>query len=117
MASHTLQHLGGGDDHLTGGIALADHHLLEDGDLLHIHLHPQVAPGHHDPPGDCQDLVQVPDALGIFDFGDDFDLAPAVFVEKALDGKDILGGTDKGSGHKVEALPNPEKKVRLIAVT
>ena len=116
MGAHALQHLGGGDDHLAGGVALADHHLLQDGDLLHIHLDPQVAPGHHDPPGDRQDLVQVLDPFGVLDLGDDLDVAPAVLPQKVLDGKDVLGAADKGRGHKIEPLPDAEEQVGLVSL-
>ena len=116
VAAHAVQHLGGGDDHLAGAVGLLDHLLLEDGDLLHVHLHPQVPAGHHNAPGDGQDLVQVSDPLGVFDFGDDLHMPPAVFPQKAPDSQNVLGGADKGGRHKIEPLPDTEEQVLLIGI-
>ena len=67
-------HLGGRDDELAGNVGLCDHHLLGQGDLLRWDLHPEVPAGHHHSVGDLEDLVEVLQASGVLDLGDDLDL-------------------------------------------
>jgi hypothetical protein len=73
--STRARHLRGGDDGLAGLVALLDHHLLRQEDLLGGDLHAQVAASDHDGVALLQDLVEVLDALLVLHLADDPDLA------------------------------------------
>lgn len=55
-------------------IALLDHHLLSQEDLLRWDLHAQVSSRHHDGIRLLQNVVKILDAFLIFYFADDLDL-------------------------------------------
>ena len=114
VAHHGVQHLGGRNHRFARLKALADHLLLEGGDLGGGNLHPQIAPGHHDPVGGGQDVVDVVDALLVFNFGDDFYIVPAAVVEHLPDGLHIGGPADKGGGDEVEIVLHAEADVRHV---
>mmetsp|Transcript_47611 Transcript_47611/g.113142 ORF Transcript_47611/g.113142 Transcript_47611/m.113142 type:complete len:288 (-) Transcript_47611:867-1730(-) len=60
--SHGLEHLGGSDHRLALKIALLDHHLLHQEDLLGRDLHAHVTSSHHDAIAGLDDLINVLDA-------------------------------------------------------
>lgn len=64
------------DTELPDLVALLDHHLLRQEDLLGGDLHAQVAAGNHDGVALLQDLVKVLDALLVLHLADDADAPP-----------------------------------------
>ena len=110
VADHAVQHLGGGDNGLAVGEGPVDDGLLDAGQLREIDFNAQVAAGHHDGVGGSQDAVDVLDALGVLDLGDDPDLG-VIHVQQVADLIDILCGAHKGSGDQVKALLDAEDDV------
>lgn len=89
--NHALQHLRRCDDHLTCVIALGDQHLLKDGDLLKRNLDAHIAARDHNAVADAQDVVDVANALGVFDLCNDADFFIALTLQDLTDLEDIIG--------------------------
>ena len=56
---HGLEHLSGCDHRFAREVALVDHHLLSQEDLLYGYLHPKIAASDHERVRFAQDLVKV----------------------------------------------------------
>jgi hypothetical protein len=69
MLDHALEHLGGGDHRLAGGVAFADNPLLDQRNLLRAHLDTEVAAGHHDSVAGFENSVEIGHRFGFFDLG------------------------------------------------
>ena len=75
LADHALQHLRGDNDRLARGPAAAHQVFLDERDIGQIDLHAQVPPGDHQAVRLLQDRVDVPEGLGLLDFGNKLDVA------------------------------------------
>ena len=100
---HALHHLGSYDDGLAQRVALGNYHLLHHGHLLHLYLHAEVAAGHHHGVGFGDDGVEVAQALGRFNLGDDAGGFAAV-GDDFLDEANVLGAAGKAQGHPVHVV-------------
>ena len=111
---HGFEHLRCGDDHLTRAVAGADKALLEPGEALKLDLYAHVAARHHDAVRVREDLLEVIDPLVVFDLGDDADVMPAVVVEEAAHGDDILLAPHEGRRHEIDVVLDAEAQIRLV---
>ncbi len=93
---HGIEHLGGSDDDLAPHFGQMDDVLLVDGHFLQRNFDTQVSAGHHDAVGDVEDLVDIVDALGALDLGDDLHSA-LMGIEDLPDQADIIGRPGEGS--------------------
>ena len=60
-----------------------NNHLLDDRHVLQRDLNAHVAAGNHDAVRDAQDLVDIVDALGVLNLGDNLDGVAAVFLQNS----------------------------------
>jgi hypothetical protein len=104
VVAHRLQHLRGANAKLAGDVALGDHHLLGEGDLLGGDLHAEVAASDHDAVGVLEDIVEVAHALLVLNLGDDLDVFTAVFVEELSNHLDVVAALDEGHGDVVHLV-------------
>ena len=79
-------------------------HLLKDGDLLKRNLDAHIAARDHNAVADAQDVVDVANALGVFDLCNDADFFIALTLQNLTDLKDIVGAAHKRSGDKIESI-------------
>ena len=114
VADHRVQHLGGGDHVLSGRGGFGDHLLLNDRYLVGGDLHPQVAPGHHGPIGDREDLVKIVHTLPVFDLGNDTDVLTAPLIQLRSDIQHILSPADKGGRDKVKVMLGGKAQVGAV---
>ena len=103
VGDHAFQHLGGGDHRLAQHIAFGDDFLLDNGHVFHGDLHPQIAPGHHDPVHHLEDFVDVVHPFLVLDLGDDPHGGPQPFQEPA-DLHGVMGIPHERSGHISHAV-------------
>jgi hypothetical protein len=61
--------------------AFANEHFLNQWNILQWNLYPEIATGHHDGIGFADDVVNVFNGLGFFNFGHDACMAFLVFYE------------------------------------
>src|SRR5699024_4496462 len=115
VVDHAVQHLGGGDDGLAEGVGAVDDGLLDAGQLGEVDLDAQVAAGDHDRVGRREDAVDVLNALGVLDLGDDADLG-VVHVQQVADLVHVLGGAHEGGRDEVEALLDAEDDIVPVAL-
>ena len=115
VVDHAVQHLGSRDDGLAEGVGAVDDGLLDAGQLGEVDLDTQVAAGDHDRVGRRQDAVDVLDALGVLDLGDDADLG-VVHIQQVADLIHILCGAHEGSCDEIEALLDAEDDVVPVAL-
>ena len=113
LLHHGLEHLRGADHGLAEPVALRDHLLLGDEDLLGGDLDTHIAPGHHGALASLDDLGQVLDSLLILDLGDDPDVL-ALLAEDVFDLLDPVRVPDEGGEDHVDPLLHSEQQVRLI---
>ena len=114
VLDHGLQHLRGGDDPLAQKTALGNQPLLDGGQLLKGHLHPQVTPADHDALAGLTDLLDVVDAGLIFDLGDEADVVRLVLAEEVVDVLQVLPPGDEGAGDEVHVVLDAEEDVLLV---
>ena len=114
MVHHAVQHLGGGDDIFAAVVDALNNHLLDDRHVLQRDLNAHVAAGNHDAVRDAQDLVDVVDALGVFNLGDDLDGVAAVFLQNFPDLQDVLRAAGEGGGDEIKA--RLDAKLDVVAV-
>ena len=112
---HRIQHLSGGNHRFACLMALADHLLLQHGNLCGRNLHTQITPGNHDTVSSGQDVVNVVHALLILDLGNNLDIVSAVLLEHLTDGFHISGAAHEGSGHEVKVILHAEADIGNIA--
>ena len=105
VGDHGLEHLGGGNNRLSGNVGLTDHHLLGQENLFGRDFHTKITTGNHDTVGDFEDLVIVFHTFLILNLGDDLD-SLALFSQDFTNLEDVLGLTDKGSSDKVDFVDN-----------
>lgn len=74
VLDHGLEHLSGSDYGLAGNVALGDHHLLGQENLLRRNLHTEIASGNHDGVRLSEDLVEVLETSLILNLGDNLDV-------------------------------------------
>src|SRR3990167_4895802 len=74
VESHRFKHLSGANDGLSLDVALGDHRLLCEEDLLRRNPNTETAARHHDAVGYLQDLLEIAHALVVLDLGDDLDV-------------------------------------------
>ena len=110
ITDHGIEHLGCGDDELACEVTLVDHLLLELRETLRVDLHTEVATGHHDTIGGCDDGIEVIQALLRLDLRDDLH-AGACLVDQCTNLLDGLRITHEGSGYEIEALFDTELDV------
>eukprot|EP00967_Tisochrysis_lutea_P060099 scaffold76769_cov30-Tisochrysis_lutea.AAC.2 len=70
VVGHRLEHLSRADNRLTRHVALGDHHLLREEDLLRWDLNAQVATRNHHTVRLSKDGIEVSHALVVLDLGD-----------------------------------------------
>ena len=114
MLYHTVQHLRGCDDGLSGVITAPDDVLLDDGDLGKVDLHAHIAARHHNAVGHVEDLVDVFHAFVVFDLGHDFDEITFSAVQQAANLQYIGGAAYKGGCDEVKALLNTKQDVIAV---
>ena len=113
LLHHGLQHLGGADDGLAKPVALRDHLLLSDEDLLSGDLNSHVASSHHAALPLLDDLGKVLDSLLVLDLRDDQDLLP-LLPEDVFDLPDPVGIPDEGSEDHVDTLLHSKQQIRFV---
>ena len=113
---HRFQHLGSGNNHFPGLIAALDKLFLNAGQALVFHFDAHIAARDHDTVGISENIVEVIDALDIFDFGYDFYGMTAVIIEEFTQIDDILFTANKGSGDKIDVVFDTEHKVGFILI-
>ena len=69
----------------------------------------EVAARRHHAFGDGDNVVQVCDALLVFDFGDDMHMGGVVFLKDAPCLQNIFGFSDEGGGDDVDPVPQAEQ--------
>merc|ERR1719192_1101072 len=94
-------------------VALRDHLLLGDEDLLSGDLNSHVASGHHAALPLLDDLGKVLDSLLVLDLGDNQDLLP-LLPEDVFDLPDPVGIPDEGSEDHVDTLLNSKQQIRFV---
>mmetsp|Transcript_19112 Transcript_19112/g.38510 ORF Transcript_19112/g.38510 Transcript_19112/m.38510 type:complete len:374 (+) Transcript_19112:236-1357(+) len=104
ILDHTLEHLSGRDDGLTGNVGLTDHVLLCQKHLLGWDFHTQITTGHHDSIGGGKNLHIVLQSLQVFDFAYNLDVLSAILGKEAADLAHIACLTNKGGGDEVDII-------------
>ena len=87
---------------------------MQAGEALVVHLHAHVTAGDHDTVGVLEDLLEVLDALGVLDLGQDADVVAAVVVQIVAHGDDVIGGAHEGGGDIVYVHLHAEAEVGHI---
>ncbi|CAM5311218.1 hypothetical protein SHIRM173S_11288 [Streptomyces hirsutus] len=113
VADHRVEHLSGDDDRFGVAFGEFDGALLNDGDLFEWHFDAEVSAGDHDAVEGGDDVVDVLDGLGFFDFGDDGEAA-AFFFHDAVDVLDVVSAAYEGEGDGVEAGAQGPAEVVLV---
>eukprot|EP00964_Phaeocystis_antarctica_P006359 scaffold3454_cov68-Phaeocystis_antarctica.AAC.1 len=117
VEGHRLEHLRRTDDRLARAVALCDHHLLRDEDLLRGDLDAEVAARHHDAVRLLEDGVEVAHALVVLDLGDDLDALARGGVGRHQARAHLLHvarlADERGEDH-VDALLHAELQVGLV---
>mmetsp|Transcript_61230 Transcript_61230/g.134083 ORF Transcript_61230/g.134083 Transcript_61230/m.134083 type:complete len:413 (-) Transcript_61230:242-1480(-) len=85
LVLHGCQHLRGTNGIFTSRLGLLQHHLLSHPHFLHRDLHAQISARHHDAIGLRQDLLEVLQALHVFDLGDHLDVLAFAVLPALLD--------------------------------
>ena len=84
--------------------------FLDGRDLLRRDFDSQIAAGHHDAIGNLQNVVEMLDSLGFFEFGDD----PGFETESRnsiAHQAHVLSGADKGNRNGIDAILECEFKI------
>ena len=113
---HGVEHLRGGDNGLVSRVALGDDLLLDVGNELGRDLDTQVATSDHDAVGSLEDLVELLDAQGALDLGEDRNVLAAVGKAELADLLDGLAVTDEGRRNVIDVLGEAEQDVLAIAL-
>mmetsp|Transcript_69386 Transcript_69386/g.167831 ORF Transcript_69386/g.167831 Transcript_69386/m.167831 type:complete len:516 (+) Transcript_69386:274-1821(+) len=117
VGRHRLEHLRRADDRLAREVALCDHRLLREEDLLRRDLDAEVAARHHDAVRLRQDRVEVAHALVVLDLRDDPDLLAHNRVCCDEAGAHVLHVarlTDERGEDHIDSLRHAELQVGLV---
>ncbi len=110
---HRLEHLRRRDDGLAPGAGTADHVLLNDRDFFWGDFDAEIAAGDHDSVGGFEDLFQMIYSLGLFELGDNGDVA-AVGGNDVLDHADVGCGPNEGESNGVHTMVDSEFQVFAV---
>ena len=113
VVCHGLEHLCGGDNRLSGNVALGDHHLLGDEDLAGRDLDTKVTTGDHDTVGLPENLVEVVNSLLVLNLGNDLDVL-ALLAEDLTDSGDVAAAADERGKDHVDAVLDTELEIGLV---
>ncbi len=108
VLDHGLQHLGRCDYLLTGAVNLLNDLLLDHRHFLIRNLHTHITAGYHDAIGNLYDVVNVGNALRIFNLRYDSDLLSAVFLKQFAQLQNIFFFLDKRRRNEIHILFNTE---------
>ena len=103
-----------GNDPLAQHPAFADQLLLNGGNLHIGNFHAQIAPGDHNAVALGADFLRVIHAGAVFNFGNDLNVAAAVFPEEGFQFNQILPGGNEGGSHKIHPVFDAEQQVFLV---
>ena len=114
IADHGIQHLRGYNDVFPRLSAASDDFLLEHGHLIAGHLHAEIASGYHNAVCRSNDLIDVVNALLIFNLRNDLHTACAHPLQQIADIHHVLGGPGKGGSNKIKAIFHREQNIAAI---
>ena len=112
---HRIEHLGGGDNRDTEAVGLADQLLLQQGHFLGRHFDAEVAPCHHHPVTEGQDVVDLVDRLKFLDLCHYWGLV-AVAADQLADLDHVGGIAHEAEGHPVDPLLQTKGEIGPILV-
>jgi len=96
--------LSGSLDGFGSNVALLNHPLLSDEDLLWWDLHTEVTTGNHDTINNLKDLIKVVEASLVLNLSDDLDVLLTRIIKDLADGLNVLSGLHKGGSDHVNVL-------------
>ena len=114
IANHGIQHLGSSNNRNIVLIALADDHFLDIRNLTRRNLHTKITSGNHNTICSLDDLINIFNAFGILDFGNDSNIMSAIFIQKLTDFFNRFCITDKRSCNIVKLLCNSKQNIIFI---
>ena len=100
MEDHGAEELCGDGGPFATEDGASEDFFLESGDLFEGDFDAQVAAGDHDAVGGVEDLVEVFEDGGEFEFGHDGDFG--LRAEDFSCGEDVVGGSDEGDGDDID---------------
>ncbi len=114
LLDHALQHLSGADDRLAGNVALGNHHLLRQKDLLGRNLNAHVTAGHHEAVTLANDLVNLLDALVVLHLGDDLNVGAIVLLQNLANLLDAVAVANEGGKDHVHLVLAAKHQILLV---
>ena len=112
-AHHRIEHLGGCDHRDAETVGLANQLLLQQGNFFGGHLNSQVAPSHHHPVAEGQDVVDLIDGLKLFDLGHHGGFV-AMAADQFADLAHVRGVAHKAEGHPINPLLQPKGQINAV---
>ena len=113
-ADHGLEHLGGGNNGLSGKVGLLDHPFLGNENLLWGNFHTKITTGDHDTVSGLKDFVVVVKTFLVLNLGDNLDVSSSG-SEYVTDGFDILSLSNERGGNHINTMLEAEvNKIILI---
>jgi hypothetical protein len=113
VVCHGLEHLCGGDDGLSGDVALGDHHLLGNEDLAGRDLNSKIATGDHDTVSLLENLVEVVNSLLVLNLGNDLDVL-ALLAEDLADSSYVAAAADERGEDHVDTVLDTKLEIGLV---
>ena len=115
VGNHRMEHLRSHDDRLMMLNTFADNHTLNARNALHRHLDAKVAACHHDAIAGLDDLINVVDALLVFNLRDNLDVG-VMLVENLLHLLHIGRRAHETVGDEVDVFVDGQQNVAAVAL-